>query len=137
MADDLDKRIKQIADMFGVSDTKSLKNIVENLSASQEPPPDSQDSQQEQSTFQNSRSDYYSPASYNSGNNAADFLSKAGEMINMFNNFDDSRVRLLHSVQPFLRPQRQQRLGSAVQLLKIVSIISNLSPNNRNTGVNS
>ncbi|NLM73650.1 MAG: hypothetical protein GX184_06465 [Clostridiaceae bacterium] len=136
MADDLDKRIKQIADMFGVTDTQSLKNIVENLSASQEPSPGSGDTQQEQSSSHNAGSNYYSPANYNRGNNAADFLSKASEMINMFNNFDDSRVRLLNSVQPFLRPQRQERLVSAVQLLKIVSIISNLSPNNRNTGVN-
>ena len=28
MADDLDKRIKQIADMFGVTDTQSLKILL-------------------------------------------------------------------------------------------------------------
>ena len=31
MADELDKKLKQIADMFGVSDTSGLKNIVNNM----------------------------------------------------------------------------------------------------------
>lgn len=120
--------------MFGVSDTKNLKNIVENFAATKEPVQDNPGSSKEYNEFQRSNTNYYSPPSFNpsTGNNVAEFLTKANEMVSMFNNFHDSRVALLNSVQPFLKPQRQQRLNSAVQLLKIISIVSGLAQNNHN-----
>jgi len=135
MADDLDRKIKQIADMFGVSDTKNLKNIVESFAASKEPVQENESSSQDYNSVQSSNTGYYPPPGYSpaKGPHLADFLSKANEMVNMFNNFNDSRITLLNSVQPFLKPQRQQRLNSAVQLLKIISIVNGLSRNNQNT----
>lgn len=133
MADDLDKKIKQIADMFGVSDTKNIKNIVENFAATMESGQSTGNSQ-EHDKLQSDDASYYSTPTYNpTRGNAVDFLSKANEMVNMFNNFNDSRITLLKSVQPFLQPQRRQRLSSAVQLLKIVSIVNGLAQNNPNT----
>lgn len=133
MADDLDKKIKQIADMFGVSDTSGLKNIVESLAPSDsgsnqgEHPPESDTSYSE-------RTNYSAPPYNNTRNINLDFLSKANEMLGMFNNVKDSRINLLYSIQPFLGTQRQQRLGGAVQLLKIIAVISSIAPpNNRNT----
>jgi hypothetical protein len=132
MADDLDKKIKQIADMFGVSDTSGLKNIVENImpsGASQEPPSTSSSSDSSSGDYDNAI-----PASNfrNNGINAG-ILNQAQEMMRMLNNVTDSRITLLNSVQPFLGPQRQQRLGGAIQLLKVINIISAISPTiNRN-----
>lgn len=130
MADELDKKIKQIADMFGVQDTSGIRNIVENImpsNASQDAPPPSNDSSSEDFG-------HAMPASNFRNNNInMGILNQANEMIRMLNNVTDSRINLLHSVQPFLGPQRQQRLGGAIQLLKVISIISAISPTiNRN-----
>lgn len=133
MADDLDKKLKQIADMFGVSDTSGLKNIVQSIV-----PPGSDSSQgNPASEYNNNSSGNSSNASQSSiGNLPVDlgFLTKANELLSAFNNVKDSRITLLNSVQPFLGVQRQQRLGGAIQLLRIISVISTLNPNqNRNT----
>ena len=135
MADDLDKKIKQIADMFGITDTSALKNIVESFV-----PPDSGSTSQspssESNTSNSGNNDDSAPYPPNNRNSPVDLglLSKAGEMLSMFNNIQDSRITLLNSVQPFLGAQRQQRLGGAVQLLRIVAAISSIAPAiNRNT----
>lgn len=134
MADDLDKKLKQIADMFGVSDTSSLKNIVETLR-----PPDSgstpASSGPESDPSGNSTDNYSDPLPNNRGlPGDLGLLTKAGEMLSMLNNVQDSRIILLNSVQPFLGSQRQQRLSGAVQLLKIVAAINAIAPAiNRNT----
>lgn len=132
MADDLDKRIKQIADMFGVSDTKSLKNIVENISSNSAPGNENASSESTAAEDEDNAVPTFNQSYGGGRNNTMELLSKANEMVNMFNNISDSRIALLHSVQPFLRPQRQQRLNGAVQLLKIISVISTIT-NNRNT----
>jgi hypothetical protein len=137
MAEDLDKKIRQIADMFGVTDTNGIKNIVENFV-----PPDSGSSHAGPASEINVSSDGNSnnagSSSQNNRSNPIDFglLTKAGEMLSMLNSVQDSRFLLLNSVQPFLGPQRQQRLNGAVQLLKIVAAISTIAPAiNRNTKV--
>lgn len=133
MADDLDRKIKQIADMFGVSDTSGLKNIVEKVmpqssGSNQTPPP--------QDPGYSGENDPPSPPPSGNLRNSMmnpNFLRQASEMMNIFNNVSDSRITLLNSVQPFLGPQRQQRLGGAIQLLKVISIIGSIAPNiNRN-----
>ncbi|HBR02607.1 MAG TPA: hypothetical protein DD738_08350 [Ruminiclostridium sp.] len=128
MADDLDKKLKQIADMFGVSDTSGLKNIVESMV-----PPDSGASRQSASPESNEAGPgNYPPPNYNRGLDM-NLVSKAGEMINMFNHIQDSRITLLNSVQPFLGTQRQQRLGGAIQLLRIIAAVNSIAPSiNRN-----
>ncbi len=131
MADDLDKKLKQIADMFGVSDTSGLRNIVDSIS-----PPDAGANQGGSSpnpgTFNDSSNAFTPAPATNNRSNGVDlnFLAKAGEMLSMINNVRDSRITLLNSVQPFLGTQRQQRLNGAVQLLKVISIISAIAPNN-------
>lgn len=132
MADDLDKKLKQIADMFGVSDTSGLKNIVESIV-----PPESGTSN---SNFPESEPpgggnvNYSPPPAGRDNSSNLGLLAKANEMMGMFNNVKDSRITLLNSVQPFLGPQRQERLGGAIQLLKVINILSTISPTiNRNT----
>lgn len=160
MADDLDNKLKQIADMFGVSDTEGLKNIVNNIMPKQsntnntaspmskhaandhiENKPDATmqtDVNEElinassgyQNSDNNSRTNSnYGTASYNTNHNSnADVMAKASEVMSMFSNVRDSRITLLNSVQPFLGAQRQQRLGGAIQLLKVINVISTISP---------
>jgi hypothetical protein len=133
MPDDLDKKLKQIGDMFGISDTSGLKNIVESIAPNM-------NSNSNVGSFPESGPSYNTsniptPSGMNR-NNPMDLglLSKVNEMLGMFNNVSDSRITLLHSVQPFLGNQRQQRLSGAIQLLKILSIINSIAPNfNRNT----
>lgn len=134
MADDLDKKLKQIADMFGVSDTSGLRNIVETIAPQTSGSGSSTESPPEQTGPAYRESTTYSPPPVQSGGLDYGILSKAGEMLNLFNNVSDSRITLLNSVQPFLGSQRQQRLGGAIQLLKVISILGSISPTiNRNT----
>lgn len=134
MADELDKKLKQIADMFGVSDTSGLKNIVENIvphGASSEKEISS--SGLSPSTEEKVNYTAPPPSSHDSSFDPG-FMAKANEMIGMFNNVKDSRITLLNSIQPFLGTQRQQRLGGAIQLLKVINIISTIAPTfNRDT----
>lgn len=67
------------------------------------------------------------PSQRDSGFDAG-LMTKANEMLGMFNNVKDSRITLLNSIQPFLGSQRQQRLGGAIQLLKVINIISTIAP---------
>ncbi|MGI6084553.1 MAG: hypothetical protein ACOYIF_03815 [Acetivibrionales bacterium] len=134
MADELDKKLKQIADMFGVSDTSGLKSIVENIT------PSGSSSEKENSSSGLSASseekiDYSEPPSSPPvGGFDPSFMAKASEMLGMFNNIKDSRITLLNSIQPFLGVQRQQRLGGAIQLLKVINLLSTIAPTfNRNT----
>jgi hypothetical protein len=132
MADELDKKLKQIADMFGVSDTSGLKNIVESI-APQNPGP-SAENPVDKPEPQNTGSTAYTHPQVQHGNIDYGILSKAGEMLNLFNNVSDSRITLLNSVQPFLGAQRRQRIGGAIQLLKVINVLSTIKPTiNRNT----
>lgn len=133
MADELDKKLKQIADMFGVSDTSGLKNIVENIV-----PPESSSNKADSSPGSNTpleeKVDYGPPPVSRDSSIEAGLMSKANEIMGMFNNVRDSRITLLNSIQPFLGSQRQQRLGGAIQLLKVINIISTIAPTfNRDT----
>ena len=135
MADELDKKIKQIADMFGVSDTNSLKNIVENIAQPDSGTASNTSTSANASTAAPSESNASgmesNSASYpNNRSSSADLgmLSKMTEMVNMLNNIQDSRITLLNSVQPFLGNQRQQRLGGAIQLLRIIAAVNSIAP---------
>ncbi|HHW23139.1 MAG TPA: hypothetical protein GXX26_09710 [Clostridiaceae bacterium] len=132
MADELDKKLKQIADMFGVSDTSGLKNIVESIAPQSSG--SGSDNPVEQSYSSNTGSTGYTPPQAQHGNIDYGILSKASEMLSMFNNVSDSRINLLNSVQPFLGNQRRQRLNGAIQLLKVINVLSSIRPQiNRNT----
>lgn len=127
MADELDKKLKQIADMFGVSDTSGLKNIVENIVPPQ-PSSDKSDSSPNSNIPVEDKTDYRPPPISRESGLDASLMTKANEMIGMLNNVKDSRIALLNSIQPFLGSQRQQRLGGAIQLLKVINIISTIAP---------
>ncbi len=133
MADELDKKLKQIADMFGVSDTSGLKSIVENIV-----PPESSSNRNNPLSGSNTapeESGGYIPTSTSRDSSfEAGLMAKANEIMGMLNNVKDSRIALLNSTQPFLGAQRQQRLGGAIQLLKVINIISTIAPTfNRDT----
>lgn len=133
MADELDKKLKQIADMFGVSDTSSLKNIVENIVPSESSSDKSDPSSGTKIPVEEKAEYRPPPISRDSGFDAG-LMTKANEIMGMFNNVKDSRITLLNSIQPFLGSQRQQRLGGAIQLLKVINIISSIAPTfNRDT----
>lgn len=139
MADDLDKKLKQIADMFGVSDTSGLRNIVESIApqgASMNQPNNTSDGDNTYSSEAGYNPPPPPPQNYRSNSMDMNLMAKASEMISMFNNVQDSRITLLNSVQPFLRSERQQRLGGAIQLLKIIATINTIAPviNRNNKG---
>lgn len=120
MADDLNKAIKQIAQMLGVSSNPTnTADSADAGSAPLQPDPQAQS---------------YQPQNMAALGNNIDILSKAREMLDSFNNVSDSRINLLHSIHPFLSPTRQSSCSSCIQLLKIISVISSISPGIRSSG---
>lgn len=117
MADDLDKAIRQIAQMFGASQSSS--DPADDIPESAEPRQTGSGS----SLMQNYNTEVMRD---NLG-----ILSKAREMIDSFNHVSDSRINLLNSIQPFLSPARQSSCASCIQLLKIVAVISAITPGNQ------
>lgn len=116
MADDLDKAIRQIAQMFGASQSSSGSDESGESTATQQPGTGSS----------------LTPA-FNSDmmRDNLGILAKAREMIDTFNNVSDSRINLLTSIQPFLSPARQSSCASCIQLLKIVAVINAIFPGNQ------
>lgn len=117
MADDLDKAIKQIAQMFG--NTRGASNPTDG--AEESSAPDQLDSvpQRVQGFDAGAMRD-------NLG-----ILSKAQEMIESLNHVSDSRINLLNSIHPFLSPKRRSSCASCIQLLKIVAVINAITPGNQ------
>ena len=117
MADDQDKAIRQIAQMFGAS-----QNAPDPGDSAQE------SAQPHQPDPGSSLAQTYNPDTMRDN---LGILSKAREMIDSFNNVSDSRINLLYSIQPFLSPARQSSCASCIQLLKIVAVISAITPQNQ------
>ncbi|SHI48636.1 hypothetical protein [Thermoclostridium caenicola] len=115
MADDLDKAIRQIAQMFGA--TQGASGSGDEFSES---------TGSEQSSSPVAQTFNASAMRDNLG-----ILSKAREMIESLNQVSDSRINLLNSIQPFLSPARQSSCASCIQLLKIVAIINAIAPGNQ------
>lgn len=117
MADDLDRAIKQIAQMFGASQNS----------------PGPGDGAQEDAEFYQSGSGSSLAQAFNTDamRDNLGILSKAREMLDSFNNASDSRINLLASIQPFLSPARRSSCASCIQLLKIVAVINAITPGNQ------
>lgn len=119
MADDLDKAIKQIAQMFGASQNSSGSD---GESQESEMPDQTGTGSQLTQTFNT-----------NAVRDNLGILTKAREMLDTFNHVSDSRINLLNSIQPFLSPARQSSCASCIQLLKIVAVINAITPGNQST----
>jgi len=115
MADDLDKAIRQIAQMFGSAQSS----------------PSSGDDSQESAIPEQTASPVAQTFNANAIRDNLGILSKAREMIESLNHVSDSRINLLNSIQPFLSPARQSSCASCIQLLKIVAIINAIAPGNQ------
>jgi hypothetical protein len=117
MADDLDKAIKSIAQMLGMSSNQAGAQQGAGSGSSL---PNVDTSIQPMSS---------SPARDN-----VSVLAKARDMLDAFNYVSDSRINLLNSIHPFLSPARQASCSSCVQLLKIVAVLSSFSQGNKDSG---
>jgi len=117
MAEDLDRAIRQIAQMFGASQGSAGSGDGVQESA-----------ESQQSVTGSSLAQAFSPGA---ARDNFGILSKAREIIDSFNSVSDSRINLLYSIQPFLSPARQSSCASCIQLLKIVAVISAITPQNQ------
>lgn len=119
MADDLDKAIKQIAQMFGASQGGSSSGG------------ESQESEMPDQTGTGSQ--LVQTFNANAMRDNLGILTKAREMLETFDHVSDSRINLLNSIQPFLSPARRSSCASCIQLLKIVAVINAITPGNQST----
>ncbi len=116
MADDLDRAIRQIAQMFGGSQSQGSGDTPQPQETSASEPMTFNQSSGSSSDFMDSLG----------------LMSKAREMLDTFNHVSDNRINLIRSIQPFLGPTRQQRCTSCIQILKIIAVLSSITPNRTN-----
>ena len=53
-------------------------------------------------------------------------LSRLGSLIGNLNVKNNREVALLHAIQPYMRPARAAKIGSAVKAIQVLSILSSL-----------
>lgn len=59
-----------------------------------------------------------------------DWIRNIQNLLNHVNSIEDSRINLLHSIQPFLNPARRERCVTCLNILKIASILRAVTNNN-------
>lgn len=127
MSDDLNNKIKQIADLLGQGDMPdNLKGLLSLLGASggkeevrqkpSEPVPLKEDRAVKSDLEEN-----------------LDLVRKMKNVMDKLNTRNDPRINLLTAIRPFLNNSRQKRLGNCIKILQ-VSKLTNFMDDHEKSG---
>jgi len=115
MSDELDKKIKQIADMLGQDGVPdSLKGLLGILSGSNdkaEPLPKSSDSNTVREGPEKSDLD-----------ENLEMMRRMKWILDRVRSNNDPRINLLSSIKPFLNNRRQKRVGNCIKFLQMTGL---------------
>lgn len=105
MSDDLESKIKQIADLFKNKDEMpdGLKSIVDMVKGK----PDT-----EASSHGNKLPDTVE-------DDAVEVMLKLKRIMDSKKVYDDPKIRLLNSIKPFLRESRQEKVNNCIKVLSL------------------
>ncbi len=121
MSEDMDKKIQQIAELFGQEkmpdNVKGLLSLLAgslgNKGESAAPPPEAEGQPREEEPA--------AAAADNTDNNE-DVLRKAKSIANSLNGSNDPRINLLYAIRPFMNSNRQKKISNCIQLLQMSSL---------------
>lgn len=120
----MDDKIRQISNMLSSPDAQEgIRQLFSSLSRPQ------QDYESESGTGNYGNESGYTGSTGQLMLRETDWISKMQNLLNQFNNIEDSRINLLNSIQPFLNPVRRERCATCLNILKIACIIRNVSNN--------
>jgi hypothetical protein len=126
MSDDLNNKIKQIAEILGQDNNMqdNLKGLLGLLGSSgnkEEIPPKTNDTviKKEEKAARSELEDNL------------DLVRKMKKVADKLNSKNDPRVNLLTAIRPFLNLTRQKRLNNCIKLLQMSSLTSFLDENDK------
>lgn len=123
MSDDLNKKIKQIADILN-QDTlpdnlKGLLSLLSSPGSSQEsPPPETPDIKEERT-------------SKGEMDDSIDMIRKVKNVMDRMNSANDPRIGLLTAIKPFLSSRRQSKLNNCVNMIRLASVTRLMDDTNK------
>ncbi len=121
MSDDMNKKIKEIAEMLGQENMPdNVKGIINLLtsSASQSQERKS-NSPEEDSAVASSREQSREKSEMDEN---IEMLRKVKMVMDRLNSTNDPRVNLLTAVKPFLSSRRQKRLGTCIRMIQMTGL---------------
>lgn len=139
--------INKLKDMMNKGDLNDVisqipPEMIENLSnmmhANSSPSINSSNQQSNQQSNQNSNQDSTQNTNHNSSNNAFDFsnidmntILKMKSIMEKISDKNDPRSNLLHSLKPYLRKGRKEKLDQYANLLNVAKIAELLKKDNK------
>jgi len=124
MSDDLNKKIKQVAEALGQEDMPdNIKGLISLLASSM--------SNEDSSPKEGSKSSGESRESRNDMAENMEMMRKITGIMSRMNSVNDPRINLLHAIKPFLGSKRQSKLNNCVNLLRMSSIVRLIDENEK------
>lgn len=124
MGQSMDDKIRQISDMLNSPEAQEgIRQLFSSLNSGRE-----FDTESYSGEYSGDEQEY----PQNSGQlmlRETDWIRRIQNFLNQVNNIEDSRINLLNSLQPFLNPVRRERCATCLNILKIASIIRNVTNN--------
>jgi len=124
MGQSMDDKIRQISDMLNSPEAQEgIRQLFSSLNSGRE-----FDTESYSGEYSGDEQEY----PQNSGQlmlRETDWIRRMQNLLNQVNNIEDSRINLLNSLQPFLNPVRRERCATCLNILKIASIIRNVTNN--------
>lgn len=129
MSDDMDKKIKQIAEMLGQNQNVAIPDNVKgmlNMLMSSNGKSDEAQSGEHHSSDENTSSRHHSSGEEKKDANdigdTADLTRKMKKAMDMINTASDPRMNLLNALRPYLNHERQKKLQKAVKFMRLGSL---------------
>lgn len=124
MSEDLNKKIKQIADALG------QENIPDNVKGLLSLFANSISDEKSSSKEDNSSSDEGKESKNELAENV-DMIRKVTDVMSKLNSINDPRINLLQAIKPFLNNRRQSKLNNCVNILRMSSLVKLIEENEK------
>ncbi len=121
MSEDLDKKIKQLADLLSQENMQeNIKGLL-SLLAGKSTGTDTDSPSKETNYGKTGESKEEKPVRSDADDNV-DMLRKAKVIMDRLNNIDDPRINLLMAIKPFLNSRRQKKLTGCLNIIRMSNL---------------
>lgn len=126
MSDDLNKKIKQIADLLGQETVPdNIKGLLSMLAAS---PDNREESVQKTNEAVIKREDKSSRQDFD---DSLDTMRRVKLLMDRVNSNSDPRLNLINAIRPFLNGKRQKKLNNCMKLLQMTRLTKLMEDNDK------
>ncbi|HHV99291.1 MAG TPA: hypothetical protein GXX36_06930 [Clostridiaceae bacterium] len=130
MSEDLNKKIKQLADLLAQENMQdNLKGLL-SLLASKSTGADDDSSSKASNSRDPVESKEEKPARSDTEDNI-DMLRKAKVIMDRLNNVNDPRINLLMAIKPFLSSRRQKKLSGCLNIIRMSNLVRLMEENEK------